>query len=119
MKFNQLIPVLFLMFLVSCANKPDIMDKSNPSTKTQEETKILAKDTAKEYLSLEVIEEVYPPAKFICMEFFKVNDANKQCMKFYTWHEYVFLKYEGNAVLNKLDYSFKDKVMVLHLTIKR
>jgi hypothetical protein len=61
-----------------------------------------------------VIENVFPPANLVCLEFNNFTPYFKQCTKYVTWEQFLNIKYP-NSKLIKMDYNYKDKTMLLYL----
>ena len=88
----------------------DIMENG-----TEKEQKAKAKIEVRTLFdTVEIIKDVYPPAKVICVEFQKFNKADTQCIKLLTWREYVIEKYP-NFIIVDMQYNYGEKLMLLYL----
>ena len=67
-----------------------------------------------EFTTVDIVENVYPPANKVCVEKFQLNKEYTQCTKFVNWLEYVEVKFpEGKLI--KMEYKYNEKLMIIYV----
>lgn len=93
-----------MLFIVNCASSGNIIDVFG------------GKDDfiVQKALKIEVIEQVYPPARLYCIEYYKISDTQNQCIEFVTIENYFIKKYNKKVKILNMSYDYSNKILTVY-----
>lgn len=109
--------ITILMLTASCASfggkkKVSIEDVFGHNVNRIEQKHIVS------FNIVDVIKDVYPPAKGACVDLINLNETNVQCLKFLNWTDYVVYKHGKDAIIKDMQYNYEDKLMMIFIKTK-